>query len=222
MLVHNSQKPYIRTIDAIWIWVASITAPQRTGRQGPRPAGIRVLLGRAGGSSTQRQEPLPYLCDLECGAGGWEKRNIATAKKSAACPNPNRMRKTKMKNEKCGWAWSWRSHRAVQIADLSGSSTPATPSHTPTPAAIDPSHCGGGELGSHTSQQQAGAKCLMRYSTSVESYTHFSRFDIYITGPAKEKWPVDLGVDIMVLFGVSISAICIRSLHQYRWCNDRE
>ncbi len=40
--------------------------------QGPRPA-IPVPLNGAGASTPQRQEALPYLCDWDYGAGGWEK-----------------------------------------------------------------------------------------------------------------------------------------------------
>ena len=52
-----------------------------------------MLLGGAGATTPQRQEALPYLCDWEHGAGGWENTKTATAKQGAAGPNPRWMRK---------------------------------------------------------------------------------------------------------------------------------
>ena len=94
-LVCSTQTPYIQSIDAIYYVVAGIPALQPTGRpasipvllsgagassrpgcQGPRPASIPVPLNGAGASTPQRQEALPYLCDWDYGAGGWEKHEI--------------------------------------------------------------------------------------------------------------------------------------------------
>ena len=52
----------------------------------PRPAGIPVLLGGAGASTPQRQEALPYLCDWECGAGGWEKHENCNCEEKRCVP----------------------------------------------------------------------------------------------------------------------------------------
>lgn len=71
----------------------------------------------------------------------WEIRNIVTAKQSAACPDPKRMRKRKKISNKCGWPL--KEHRTIyrQIADHS---IFATPTHTSTPLAR--LLCGGADI----------------------------------------------------------------------------
>ena len=65
--------------------VAGIPAPQPTGRQGPRPASIPVLLNGAGASTPQRQESSPLSMRLGLWSGwenekncSWEERRRQT------------------------------------------------------------------------------------------------------------------------------------------------
>ena len=89
--VHLPARP-ICTLSTLYGLSVSRRCSRQTAKE-PRPAGIPVLLGGAGASPPQRQEALPYLCDWERGACGWENTKTATAKQSAAGPNPRWMRK---------------------------------------------------------------------------------------------------------------------------------
>ena len=177
VLVYSTQTPCIPSIDSIYV-VAGIPALQLTGRpgprlasipvllsgpgasstpsrQGPRPASIPVLLNGAGASTPQRQEALPYLCDWDYGADGWENNETAIAKKSAAIPNPHRMSK-KRKGEEVRMGHDPEKSRTVPILNQGfGILCPLTTmtSHPHTPAAAKPLKRGGGDLGSHTSPQ---------------------------------------------------------------------
>ena len=101
------------------MWVAGIPAPQQTGRQGPRPASIPVLLNRAGASSPRGQGALPYLCDWEHGAGGWENtKNCNREGKRRRTESQQDEERNKRKKRRADEPDPEKNHRAVRIANL--------------------------------------------------------------------------------------------------------
>ena len=94
----------------------------------PRPAGIPVLLGGAGASTPQRQEALPYLCDWECGAGGWEKHENCNCEEKRCMPESQQDEEEK-RRKSADEPDPEKGHRKLP---------PLAPSHSPTTAAAKP------------------------------------------------------------------------------------
>ena len=98
----------------------------------------------AGASTPQRQEALPYLCDWECGAGGWEKHENCNCEEKRCVPE-SRQDEEERKEGKVRMGLTLKKGRPE---------TPAlpAPSHSPTPLLLSHRR-GAATRDSHTSPQ---------------------------------------------------------------------
>ena len=89
-------------LSTLHMCVAGILVLQQAGHQGAPPSKHPGAARRSRGLNTPTPGSSPLLCDWEHGASEWEKHKScksATAKKSAACPNPSRMRRKERRKE---------------------------------------------------------------------------------------------------------------------------